>query len=237
MLKEFVEKIASMSGLQTTTIGDLTYTDRQSHLVTEPSIARVTVHTLTGLVTAVQAKLDAILPAAYVLLVEDCSTVVLERRETDRYGRRQELVRAALSDGQPFTFGKFLDREEFVIGIQSRFQETEDLKEVLKVASNLTASLVAQAEDDGVSQKTTVKQGVNLKEEVKVKGRVSLKPYRTFREIEQPASDFVFRLRSSGGGIPGCALFEADGGKWQLDAVLAIKRWLDGQDLQIPVIA
>lgn len=39
------------------------------------------------------------------------------------------------------------------------------------------------------------------------------------------------------GGVPECALFEADGGKWKLDAVLTIKAWLEDQHLNIPVIA
>jgi hypothetical protein len=93
------------------------------------------------------------------------------------------------------------------------------------------------AEDDGVSQRTTVKQGVALKETVTVKGRVTLRPYRTFREIEQPASTFVFRLQSHEGAVPACGLFEADGGTWKLDAVLAIKTWLAAKTLGMPIVA
>lgn len=142
-----------------------------------------------------------------------------------------------LDDGKPFTFGTFLDREEFVVGLQSRFVQSDDLAEVLRMASSLEVSAVALSEDDGISQRTTVKQGIALKQTVTVKGRVSLRPFRTFREIEQPASDFVFRLRSRDGGVPECALFEADGGKWKLDAVLAIKAWLESRALGMPVVA
>jgi hypothetical protein len=54
-----------------------------------------------------------------------------------------------------------------------------------------------------------------------------LSPYRTFRELNQPESAFIFRMRGGGEGkAPQCALFEADGGKWKLDAVQAIKLWL-----------
>lgn len=70
-----------------------------------------------------------------------------------------------------------------------------------------------------------------------MKGRRTLRPYRTFREVEQPASEFVFRLRSLNGEVPWCALFEADGGKWKLDAVLKIKAWLEAEELKIPIIA
>lgn len=54
-----------------------------------------------------------------------------------------------------------------------------------------------------------------------------LRPYRTFREVEQPASRFVLRLQSGqGDGMPKAALFEADGGAWRLTAIEAIARWL-----------
>lgn len=55
--------------------------------------------------------------------------------------------------------------------------------------------------------------------------------------VLQPESEFIFRLRSQAGAIPECALFEADGGKWKLDAVLAIKAWLEQQQLGLPVVA
>jgi hypothetical protein len=32
--------------------------------------------------------------------------------------------------------------------------------------------------------------------------------------------------------VPECALFEADGGTWKLDAVLTIKVWLEDRNLR-----
>jgi hypothetical protein len=37
--------------------------------------------------------------------------------------------------------------------------------------------------------------------------------------------------------VPECALFEADGGKWKLDAVLTMKAWLEEKALGLPVVA
>lgn len=56
---------------------------------------------------------------------------------------------------------------------------------------------------------------------------VYLKPFRTFTEITQPESAFVLRMRESG-GIQ-VALFEADGGAWKNEAILAIKDYLEIQ--------
>ena len=44
----------------------------------------------------------------------------------------------------------------------------------------------------------------------------------TIRELDQPASDFIFRVKAQGG----FALFEADGGAWKIAAINAIASWL-----------
>lgn len=237
MLKEFVEKIASMAAVTPVEIGEFEYVDRPVTLVVPPCLAGVSLLTLTGLVDLIQCQLDALAAGDWVLHVVNHAEVSLIYKSTDAYGRRVRLASVGLDDGTPFPFGRFIDREEFVIGLQSQFVVNDALTELLKLTSNLEASTVAMSEDDGISQRTTVKQGITLKETVTVKGRVSLRPYRTFREIEQPASEFIFRLKSKDGAVPNCALFEADGGKWRLDAVLAIKTWLESKNLGMPVMA
>jgi hypothetical protein len=237
MLKEFVEKLLSLAPIKIVTFNGLNYTDSSLHLVAPPVLSKVPLLTLTGLVDLITNHLDALNVGDWVLHVSSHAEVSLVRRLTDPHGRRVTLAQATLNDGTPFPFGRFVDRESFVIGLQAQFVVSPDQTEVLRLTSNLEASTVAQAEDDGISQRTTVKRGVQLKDTVTVKGRVSLKPYRTFREIDQPESAFIFRLRSHDGGVPECALFEADGGKWKLDAVLAIKTWLDAKHLGMPVMA
>lgn len=50
--------------------------------------------------------------------------------------------------------------------------------------------------------------------------------YRTFMEIEQPESEFVFRARKAD-SLPHFALFEADGGAWRIEAMKRIKAYLE----------
>lgn len=238
MLKEFVEKIVGMAEPTLPVLEGRQYTDRPLQLIKPPrSHAPLDLMTLTGLVDAVRVKLDDLAVGNWVIEVLSHEQVRLVSRCTNSYGEREILLSTTLTDGKVFPFGTFLQREEFVIGLQSRFVSDDELRKVLQLASSLEASTVALAEDDGISQRTTVKQGVALKQDVTVRGRVTLRPFRTFREVEQPASEFVFRLRSQHGAVPDCALFEADGGKWRLDAVLTIKGWLDAKQLGIPVVA
>jgi hypothetical protein len=76
--------------------------------------------------------------------------------------------------------------------------------------------------DSGITQEVTVQRGAAFKESVEVKARVALKPFRTFRELDQPASDFIFRVKDGAQ----LALFEADGGAWKISAIGLISEWL-----------
>lgn len=88
---------------------------------------------------------------------------------------------------------------------------------------NLKEETIQSIGDDGISQAATIKTGVATVEDVKIPNPVVLIPRRTFVEVEQPESQFVFRMQSG----PTCALFEADGGAWRNEAMLNIKKYLE----------
>ena len=79
-----------------------------------------------------------------------------------------------------------------------------------------------------MSQKTTIKQGIASKADVLVPNPVTLTPYRTFLEVEQPESQFVFRIRDDR-GEPVFKLVEAEGGLWRNEAMMNIKKFLEEQ--------
>ncbi|MED3469309.1 hypothetical protein P4485_32040, partial [Bacillus thuringiensis] len=89
------------------------------------------------------------------------------------------------------------------------------------VIGNVVDEMVKGIEDDGVSQAVTVKTGTATRGQAKVPNPVELMPYRTFVEVEQPESRFVFRMREGAR----CGLFEADGGAWKLEAMNNIKEY------------
>jgi hypothetical protein len=83
-----------------------------------------------------------------------------------------------------------------------------------------------------------VKAGVIKLNSIAVKNPVTLTPYRTFREVWQPESKFVFRLRGGDEkNSPQCALFEAAGEAWRIDCIKNIKSYLLGMISDIPIIA
>jgi len=97
---------------------------------------------------------------------------------------------------------------------------------ILSVAGNVESKTVANYGDDGMSQKATISKGIAGKTDVIVPNPVTLKPYRTFLEVDQPESQFVFRIGESGNSEPTFKLVEADGGMWRYDAVLNICLYL-----------
>jgi hypothetical protein len=239
MLKEALEYFAGVLKPELIAVDARTYSSKPLQLVTPPAVPTFGIHTLTGFVEYVQAiKQDGGDMNSALIQVVNHTCVQLVATHGDGFGKRTCYAGAALLQGEKgFRFDAFMDREAFVIGVQSQFVQTAESRTVLEVASSLTEEAVSISEDDGIAQRTTLKRGISsLKQSVIVKGRVMLQPYRTFREVDQPTSEFIFRLKSQE-GVPACALFEADGGKWQLDAMLAIKAWLDAKDLGLRVVA
>ena len=122
-------------------------------------------------------------------------------------------------------FGKFMEQDQFIIQAQSCFVHglEDHLEAVLSVAGNITEEKVQDTLDDGVSQVVTAKQGVSTKTNIVVPKKVALTPIRSFVEIAQPTSEFVFRIQDG----PEIALFEADGGAWRNEAMIRVKKWLE----------
>lgn len=125
-----------------------------------------------------------------------------------------------------FQFDKYYDQERFLIELQANFAENDDLKTIMQVAGNIQAGTTASYSDDGISQKTTIKTGVQ-RVDVQVPNPVKLIPYRTFAEIEQPSSLYVFRVKDDGNGAPMFKLVEADNGLWKHAAMLKIKDYFE----------
>ena len=140
--------------------------------------------------------------------------------------RRRERLFEVHTNPNGFCFGQYYDQENFVINMQTAFEQTDETKLILAVAGNVENKTVANYGDDGTSQKATISRGIAGKEDVIVPNPVTLKPYRTFLEVGQPESKFIFRIGESGDGKPLFKLVEADGGLWKYEAVKSIKEYI-----------
>ena len=200
-----------------------TYCDKQlTRYHRFPFAEAIHVSTLTALVDYIKGKPEE-LRASMILHVESPTTVRLYSGLIDER-KREHLIRAEAIINQ-FSFDHAYDQERFLIELQANFLETEDLKTIMQVAGNIKSGTTANYSDDGVSQKTTVKMGVELNDVI-VPNPVKLRPYRTFAEIEQPESSYVFRIMDTDRG-PAFKLVEADGGLWKNGTMKKIKEYLE----------
>ena len=144
--------------------------------------------------------------------------------------RKRETLMIAKAEVPTIPFGRYIDNEKMLITVQSMFIDDPetDRAAVLKFAGTVTTGSVKEYGDDGVTQTATIKQGVASKATAIVPSPCVLRPFRTFAEVEQPASKFIFRMRDDRDEVE-AALFEADGGAWQNEARENIRRYLDNQ--------
>lgn len=177
------------------------------------------INTLSGLVAYVKADIERSGTELF-LHVADEKTVYLKGR-LDEGGERETLVTVNAIIPR-FEFDRFLDTEQLIIALQAKFVPSSDRDILLKVVGNVKEEKVRQTGDNGISQVVTIKNGVASANDVLVPNPVSLAPYRTFVEVEQPVSDFIFRMKDG----PSGAIFEADGGMWRNDAIANIQKYL-----------
>lgn len=242
---ETIQKILALAPANTHDLTDALgrnarFSDRQLFEVkaAPPATApMVEVTTLSGFADLVRAKLEGVnFSDEYLIHIEDEHTVALVARASDEYGRRPTLIKATPVSFEGFRFDRWMPQEEFAIAVASMFDETLDKAYVLKLASTLTNEATTTTEDDGFTQRATAQAGLAHKERVEIKPRVSLAPFRTFPELPQPASEFVFRARVEG-RTPELKLVEADGGRWKVEAISILHDAMKAFDLNIPIIA
>ena len=229
-VKELAERMAEPATL---TVGNKTFAVAPSDWkVLAPTVAQVAplkVSTLAALVDYVVDVRDGWTKEQVLVVVESPTSVaVLDALEGEEQGFRRKRYIEANAAGCGFRFGTFHDSESFCIMLRTLFEATPERDELLLLVASIAENNVRETLDDGVQQEVTTRRGVTVVNRQAVKPVWKLTPYRTFREVEQPASEFVVRLRQ-GEGSPCVALFEADGGAWAVEAMQNVAEDLAGK--------
>ena len=231
--KDALEYLVKLGNPDLVEVEGRQYTALNLSGIKDPMATPLTVHTLTGLVDYIKAEQDM---NGIVTHVYCPSEVNLYGLLQEPWRQREHFMAVEMFEGQQFPFDRYVDHETFMVWIQSRFVQDEITAQILRVVGNITDEAVKTIQDDGVSQSAHVKTGLRPTDE-KIPNPVSLRPYRTFPEIEQPASKFILRLKSGKEELPQVALFDADGGQWRLEAIQSIKAWLAEKLPELVIIA
>lgn len=227
MLKEAMQFLTNLKEEamkpQVVEIAGKTYCDKKlTRYDEEPMASPITASTMTAMVDYIKSCGEELRESMVVHVVSPNLVMLYSGLTKER--KREQLFEAGASLPR-FRYDEWYDQERFLIEMQACFEVNEDLATILKVAGNVEAKTTANYGDDGVSQKTTIKQGIASKADVLVPNPVTLVPYRTFLEVKQPDSEFVFRIRDNGGD-PVFKIVEAEGGLWRNLAVISIKEYL-----------
>jgi hypothetical protein len=246
MLKALYEAIRRDAEPNEMELNGRVYTTGKVFPVTEPYAPTLDLTTLTGLVDYLNINIDALERTELLCHVESPETVSIKSKTYGAFAQRSLYAKADLCN-IGVVMGTYLDAEKFNIMMQSCFidltpapvfdgsappQDTDKAK-VIAYAANVTAVHSEKTLDDGIRQSVTIKKGITGLENGTMPNPVKLRPFRTFMEVEQPASQFVFRAQEG----PLFALFEADGGAWRSEAMKSIKAYMEARVPGLLVIA
>lgn len=227
MIKEALQYVVGLSEPTINEIDGRQYSDKPLvRMDYAPKAKAIKMATLRSLVDYIKSEADTMSDKMIVHVVSPTQVNLFSNLDYDRNREYMVEVHAELPE---FPFDQFIGHETFLISVQSKFVPNTDSDLLLKFAGTVESGTITDYGDDGISQKATVKTGVASKADAVIPSPVRLKPYRTFTEVEQPESQFVFRMKEDKYDGVQCALFEADGGAWKLHAMESIQEYLEEQ--------
>lgn len=242
MLKELYEAIRKDAAPVQFKVNAREYTDKQLYPVKTPEPSPLVVSTLTSLADYLNTNVDGLSIPELICHVVSPSVVAIRSKLLGDFCERACYIRAEL-DQIELPFNSWMDAEPFNIALQACFTEPNiagakatDKGLLLKYSFNVTSIVESATSDDGISQAVAVKAGITSKGVKELPNPVALRPYRTFTEVEQPVSDFIFRCRQEQGKMQ-FLLCEADGGAWRSEAMRNIKGFMENAVQGLNVIA
>lgn len=220
MIAEALKYVIGLSKPTIEEINGRTYWSSGTPVI-EPEYPTVELHTLAGLVDWLKTSPDVPKVRIHVAVIDE-RKVVAYLPASGPFQQRSTIVESEW-DAKGFAFNQFRSLDEFIIGLQTCFVETPDLREIILLASKVSDVRELEQTDNGISQAVQVKAGLAMKAVETFKQAYDLKPYRTFPEADQPLSRFVLRAKKGRDDGIEFALFEADGGMWKQKAITLLR--------------
>jgi len=225
MLKEAIEKIVSLAGPSFQTIEGKTFANAEMTEI-RPEIDTPGIKRLTSLDAVVHLiKTEAVClyeKPIYITVPAFDRIECFTRAEPEKRFLRKELYVAEAADVPGWEPETKLPFERAAIALQTRFQHTNDLDYGLKLLSDITCGGKVTYNDNGIATTVVTQKGISLQENAQIRPLITLKPYRTFQEVDQPEGLFLIRIDERG-----ISFIEADGGMWKLVARQTIKTYFE----------
>ena len=227
MLKEFIEHIQQTTKPIVQEIEGRTFciTSEGNYAEIRPTIDHpdtLPLHSLDALVKLIKTEAVAICKTLYITIPDHLTVDCFTKPSADERFFRQFFYRAKATDVPGWEARTQFSFDEAMIALRTRFQKTVDTDYTLKLLSEITTGAKVTFNDNGVATTVVTQKGIALQGNETIRPIVSLKPYRTFQEVEQPVSEFLIRINDRG-----INFIEADGGMWKLNARENVKAFLE----------
>jgi len=222
MIKEALEYIIGLREAKVIDVDGEKYLTNSCHKIKKPIVdCPFTTTTLQGVVDYIKNNIDTeIVGNGFTVHIESPSKVtVYSKLNKDR---RREILLKAIAIVPNFPTDRYMDAEMFNIQLLSKFVPTDSLRTIMQLAGTIKEGSEQEVADDGITQRVTAKAGIARYEDIEVGNPFKLTPFRTFPEVEQPSSLFIFRIRKG----PECALFDCGDTYWRNEAMNGIKEFL-----------
>jgi hypothetical protein len=231
MIKEAIDRVLDLGHIQPIETGGRTWARGPKGIIEELVPADFVDPTplrfrfLPGFVEYIRANPDAIVMAECLVVVDNCELVRLLTPPNPANNNKRFCYALAEYRAGRFEFNAWHDQEAFIVGLQTRFVETDNLVALRRLASKLDQITEARQADDGMAQQVTLKTGITTVDQVEIQNPIALQPWAIFEDVTQPEGLFILRLRKTDKG-PRCCLFEADSDSWRVRAVGHIRDYL-----------
>ena len=230
MLKAAIEKIQELSRVQVLKVDSATYVVggdgdykqvRPDLDVAEP----LTLHSLEALVTLIKtegvADPETLDGPLYITVPSHTTVRCFGHPVPKRRMRRDCHYWVEATDVPGWNEKVDMRFDEAMIALRTRFQATPDAEYALKLLSDITTGSKITLNDNGIATSVVSRAGVSLQANTPIRPIISLRPYRTFQEVEQPVSQFLIRVSERG-----ITFVEADGGMWKVAARKTVRDYL-----------
>lgn len=213
MLKDFVNRIVALAAPTTVEVDGSVYSNQELIHIQDkkPMPCCIDLTGLDSVCKMVRNEADHIGLQIFIQVKDYKSVSVFTSLDSDE--DRLYLYKC-LADTPAVTTGRFMAYENAVIELRSLYIPNEGTKYLLQLLSSISNESKVTSSDNGVTQQVEARSGIALNSMVKIEPRVTLQPFRTFIEVEQPASEFLLRINERGE----IGFFPADGGVWKLEA-------------------
>lgn len=227
MLKEAIEHIQKTAQPIIKEVGGSTFVIDASGLPEEiiptvygPKVLEL--HSLDALVKLIRTEAVKFDTPLYITIPDHLTVRCFGQPDGSIQYHRQVYYEAKATDVPGWGTEASVGFEEAQIALRTRFQETVDTSYALKLLSDITTGAKIVYNDNGIATTITTQKGVSIQGNESIRPIITLRPYRTFQEVEQPESTFLIRVNERG-----ITFTEADGGMWKLAARQTIKTCLE----------